>query len=345
MHSTPAARPAFGSSPPGGRAGPLPQSHSQVAPPQGPGLKQPLYLLREAESMEEVYEALAERLLHAVQATPPSRKYMVAIAGPPGAGKSTVAAAVASRVNAKWRSLHGPSAAGSAGAKAANSGVPAGGAAVEVAEGGGAGSAAEPTGNSQEADNGVVGLRRQGGAGSAEEAADVDTEVAVAVPMDGFHLYRWQLDCAPDPKEAHARRGAPWTFDPAALARHLARIRDRGSGHMPSFDHGVGDPVERGIFVSSGIRAVLVEGNYLLLEDGDWRLLAPIFDERWFVEVEVDEAMERVWKRHVSTGTPPEDATWRIEYNDRPNAQLIMETRNRADIIIRSLPMSASSSS
>lgn len=36
---------------------------------------------------------------------------------------------------------------------------------------------------------------------------------AVMVPMDGFHYYRKELDAMDDPKEAHARRGAHWTFN------------------------------------------------------------------------------------------------------------------------------------
>ena len=34
---------------------------------------------------------------------------------------------------------------------------------------------------------------------------------------------------------------------------------------MPSFDHGVGDPVEGDIAVSPSHQFVIVEGNYLLL--------------------------------------------------------------------------------
>lgn len=33
------------------------------------------------------------------------------------------------------------------------------------------------------------------------------------VPMDGWHFSRAQLDVMPDPKLAHDKRGAEWTFD------------------------------------------------------------------------------------------------------------------------------------
>jgi pantothenate kinase len=72
---------------------------------------------------------------------------------------------------------------------------------------------------------------------------------AAVVPMDGFHLYRRQLDALPDPGEAHARRGAPWTFDAAAFVECVRRVRGGGGVLAPSFDHGTGDPVADNIQV------------------------------------------------------------------------------------------------
>ncbi|KAJ6773783.1 ATP-DEPENDENT KINASE YFH7 [Salix purpurea] len=160
-------------------------------------------------------------------------------------------------------------------------------------------------------------------------------DVAAVLPMDGFHLYRSQLDAMENPEEAHARRGAPWTFSPTLLLRCLEKLRNEGSVYAPSFDHGVGDPVEDDIFVSSQHKVVIVEGNYLLLEDGTWKDVSSMFDEKWFIDVDIDTAMQRVLKRHISTGKPPDVAKWRIEYNDQPNAELIIESKKNADLVIR----------
>ncbi|KAL0419822.1 UNVERIFIED_CONTAM: F-box/LRR-repeat protein 17 [Sesamum radiatum] len=165
-------------------------------------------------------------------------------------------------------------------------------------------------------------------------------EVAIVLPMDGFHLYRHQLDAMKDPEEAHARRGSPWTFDPERLLRCLTNLRNKGSVYAPSFDHGVGDPVEDDIFVSLQHKVVIVEGNYLLLDEDVWRDISSIFDEKWFIDVDIETAMQRVLRRHVSTGKPPDVAKWRIDYNDRPNAELIIESKKKADLIIKSVDFS-----
>lgn len=105
---------------------------------------------------------------------------------------------------------------------------------------------------------------------------------AVVLPMDGFHYTRAQLDAMPDPAHAHARRGAPFTFDAnafVACVQHVAslcgmccQVASPGHHHctdqpipVPSFDHAAGDPVDGDIVIEPRHSIVLVEGNYLLL--------------------------------------------------------------------------------
>ncbi|KAL5702101.1 hypothetical protein ACHQM5_027360 [Ranunculus cassubicifolius] len=234
----------------------------------------------EAGTMDEIYDALAERIVPtSAAAANPNFKYIVGVAGSPGAGKSTLASEVARRVNKLWTQRS-----------------------------------------------------------NAMEFLVNSPEVAISLPMDGFHLYRHQLDKMENPKEAHARRGAPWTFNPASLLQCLQKLRNEGSVCMPSFDHGVGDPVEEDIFVSLQHKVVIVEGNYLLLEEDIWKDVSSMFDEKWFIEADLDTAMQRVFKRFISEMDLPLDiAKWRIEYNDRPNAELVNKSKRNADLVIRSV--------
>ncbi|CAI7761319.1 unnamed protein product, partial [Closterium sp. NIES-53] len=260
------------------------QSLSQSQLSSAPSAASASAVVVDCTSMDDVYNSLAHRLLAAARATTPPNKFLVALAGPPGAGKSTVSQAVVDRVNHAWRhALRHTTAADADAAAAAAAGAASGAAA---------------------------------GAGG--------DDVAAVAPMDGFHLYRWQLDAMDDPKEAHARRGAPWTFDPASLVDCLQTLKDQGTVSLPSFDHGVGDPVPNDIPIPPSVRVVVVEGNYLLLNDGDWARLQPLFDETWSVPP---------FPRQ-GRGKTQDVAKWRVEYNDRPNAELIMETKRYADVII-----------
>jgi len=70
-----------------------------------------------------------------------------------------------------------------------------------------------------------------------------------------------------------------------------------------------------------------------------WSELLPLLNDSWFIDCPVDEAMRRVTERHISTGKDPEIARKRVATNDRPNAELIHESRGQASLIVPSLPL------
>lgn len=45
----------------------------------------------------------------------------------------------------------------------------------------------------------------------------------------GFHYTRSELDQMEDPEEAHARRGAHWTFDAHAFLQAVEEIKTKGT--------------------------------------------------------------------------------------------------------------------
>jgi hypothetical protein len=118
-------------------------------------------------------------------------------------------------------------------------------------------------------------------------------------------------------------------------------------------------------------RVVLVEGNYLLLDEQPWAELGSLFDDVWFVDAPVDVAMERLLQRQVgweacaaaaclpaclpcrwvaapplgalqvSIGLAPEMSKERIAGNDRPNALQVEGTKHRAKVLVPStVPLS-----
>jgi pantothenate kinase len=165
----------------------------------------------------------------------------------------------------------------------------------------------------------------------------------MALGMDGFHLSKAQLAAFADPAAALLRRGAPWTFDAAGfLARVKAlRLHDnqtRAALTWPGFEHGAGDPVADQFTVPAQTRIVIIEGLYLLHQgDGwgdspDW---ADLFDERWFLDVGMDLAMQRLVARHMSAnGQSREFALQRLAVNDRLNAQIVWQSRPNAQWLL-----------
>ncbi len=197
----------------------------------------------------------------------------------------------------------------------------------------------------------VVGLAGAPGSGKSTAAAAVCRRlgpgIAVRLPMDGFHLRRSELEAFPDTAEAFRRRGAPWTFDAAAFVEAVRLLGAEGDGEggalrreltFPGFDHGVGDPVPGAIRVSPGTRVVLIEGNYLLLEEPPWGEVRGLLDEAWFLDCGEEEAMVRVARRHQAVGRSREEAWDRVESNDRLNARLIAASAPRADLLVPGSP-------
>ena len=172
---------------------------------------------------------------------------------------------------------------------------------------------------------------------------------AVVIGMDGFHLTRAQLAAMPDPQAALARRGAPWTFDPQALALRLQLVRGTlpcadadstgtGAVRWPEFAHGVGDPQIDAITILSAVRLVLLEGLYLLHRGDGWDLSA-LLDECWYLDVPLERAMERLTLRHMATrGVSRIQASDRIDANDRLNAAIVAASCHRADWRVADTP-------
>ena len=174
---------------------------------------------------------------------------------------------------------------------------------------------------------------------------DIHELLAVGVSLDGFHYTRDQLDEFADPAEAHKRRGAPWTFDIGAVTRFIGTLQasklprgERQEIFAPSFDHALKDPVEKGILIPAKADVVILDGNYLLLNDEGWHDLGTALDFRIFIEVDPKVARARVAKRHVLAGIEPslELGEKRFDGNDGPNGELIRSRLRECDLVVES---------
>jgi pantothenate kinase len=144
-----------------------------------------------------------------------------------------------------------------------------------------------------------------------------------------------------DPVNAHARRGAAFTFDAAKFLALIQQLRQPVSSKpilAPSFDHAVKDPKEDDIEVLPTHRIVILEGNYLALDKDVWRDAAGLFDELWFVEVDFEVARKRLRERHVRAGIVKtiEEGDKRATENDLVNGGEIMANRLKIHEVVLS---------
>src|SRR5690606_5231891 len=100
--------------------------------------------------------------------------------------------------------------------------------------------------------------------------------------MDGFHLAEAELVRL----DRRARKGAPDTFDALGYVALLRRLRaaDERTVYAPVFDRSLEEPIACAVPVPREVPLVVTEGNYLLVEDGDWAEVGPLLDESWYVE-------------------------------------------------------------
>ncbi|TGQ54684.1 nucleoside triphosphate hydrolase [Mesorhizobium sp. M1C.F.Ca.ET.193.01.1.1] len=151
------------------------------------------------------------------------------------------------------------------------------------------------------------------------------------VPMDGFHFD----DIVLNRRGMRSRKGAPETFDFGGFETLLKRIR---SGEpdiaIPVFDRSIELSRAAAEIISADTKFILVEGNYLLLDEEPWSRLAPLFDFTIFVDVPRGELERRLMERWRGHGKSDEDARAWIASNDMPNIERVLARRREADLVI-----------
>ncbi|WP_254683848.1 hypothetical protein [Ruegeria sp. AD91A] len=203
-------------------------------------------------------KALASRIADAVQALPPLQdRHLVAIAGPPGSGKTTAASLATTELNLR--------------------GV-------------------------------ATGL----------------------VSMDGFHYDnvilkgRGLLNC----------KGSPETFDLAGFHALLGRLRTEGEVAVPEFVRNLDLAIAARSMITADQRVVLVEGNYLLLNEPGWSELHQLWTFKVFLDTDLKTLETRLTNRWIGHGLNKKAAMDRAQSNDLPNAERVIQNSVSGDLAL-----------
>ncbi len=164
----------------------------------------------------------------------------------------------------------------------------------------------------------------------AQLEQDAPGQTAI-LPMDGFHY---------DDSVLHkmARRpwkGAPDTFDVGGLRSVLQRLKTRDETvAVPVFDRAL--EISRGSarLIDPTASVILVEGNYLLLDDQPWSNLHPLFDLKVMIDVPEEVLTQRLKSRWEYFDLTEAEILQKLEGNDLPNGRTVREKSVPADLVL-----------
>lgn len=148
-----------------------------------------------------------------------------------------------------------------------------------------------------------------------------------ALGMDGFHYYQDYLDthyitrdhqtiCMKDVK------GCPETFDIDKLIEKIKAMQTSNID-FPIYDRVLHNPVEDQVHICQNI--ILLEGNYLLLDEDKWRDIHLLFDDSLFIDAPVPELEKRLIQRKMMGGTPHHLAKQFYENSDGVNVKRVLD--------------------
>lgn len=158
------------------------------------------------------------------------------------------------------------------------------------------------------------------------------------IGMDGFHrrqAYLVSHTVIRDGEEIPMSKikGAPPTFDLEKLTEVLKKVAAGEKCGWPIYDRRLHDPIENAITVDGDI--VLLEGNYLLLDEPGWRELRTYADYTVLIRADEELLRRRLTDRKAMGMATREEAEKFVEFSDMRNVRTCLEKSGDADLVLK----------
>lgn len=158
-----------------------------------------------------------------------------------------------------------------------------------------------------------------------------------SIGMDGFHRrqeYLTSHTTIRDGKEIKMVeiKGAPETFDLPLLEERIKQVIESDTCGWPIYDRTLHNPVDNVIAISAPI--ILLEGNYLLLDEPGWSELSKSADYTISVTADENQLRNRLIERKAASGNSIEKATAFVDYSDMVNVRTCLQETKKADLYL-----------
>lgn len=178
----------------------------------------------------------------------------------------------------------------------------------------------------------VVAIAGPPASGKSTLASDllVNLKDAMIIGMDGFHLDNGILA----DRDLSDRKGSPESFDVAGFGNLLTRLAGGESVIAPVFDRELDLARAGAVNVSPDHGIVIVEGNYLLLNEAPWLALQEHWDMTIMIDAPIEVLKERLLHRWLNLGLNVEKTHAKVSTNDLPNAERVQGGSLEADLVV-----------
>lgn len=159
------------------------------------------------------------------------------------------------------------------------------------------------------------------------------------LPMDGFHHTNAYLSTHTTMRDGKtislkSIKGAPESFDVTNLIQHIQSLKTNNPLPWPFYDRSIHEPVDNAIAIQGQI--LLIEGNYLLLNQSPWNQLKAYSDDTIFIQANPNQLKTRLIQRKAK-GCHYRDAVSFYEFSDARNVATVLNHSLKARLTLKLL--------